>query len=55
MLVAIFYWITLIIGDSRLLGAFELGYDFFGVFGVYVKSLEWRLYEDLILYDRHEL
>ena len=49
------YHIFLIIGDSLLLGGFELGYELFCVYGVYDKFIKCRSDEYLILYDRHEL
>ena len=49
------YHIFLIIGDSLLLGGFELGYELFGVYFVSDKFIKCRYDEYLILYDRHEL
>ena len=54
MLIAIFYQIILIIGDSVLLGGFKLGDEFLGVCGVEI-FLEYISDEDFIFYDRHEL
>ena len=55
MLIAIFYVIILTIGDSVLLGGFELGDEVLGFFGVDKKIVECRSDEYFILYDRNEL
>ena len=55
MLIYIFYQIVLILGESVLLGGFELGDEVLDVYGVDAKDLECISDEDLILYDRHEL
>ena len=55
MLIEISYKIILSLGDSVLLGGFELGYKVLDIFCVDEKFVELRSDEYFILYDRHEL
>ena len=41
MLIAIFYQIILILGDSVLMSGFKLGYELLDVYGVEANVLEW--------------
>ena len=54
MQIAIFYQITLILGDYVLLGVLKLGYLVFNVYGVDLKFVERRYNEEFILYYKHE-
>ena len=54
MLIYIFYQIVLILGESVLLGGFELGDEVLDVYGVDAKYLKFRSDEDFIFYGRHE-
>ena len=54
MLIEIYHYIILIIGDSVLLGGFELGDEALDVYGVDAKVVECRYDEGFILYARHE-
>ena len=55
MLISISYHIIMILGDSILLGVFELGDDVLDVYGVDEKFVELVYDEDFILIHRHEL
>ena len=55
ILITISYQIIIILGESVLLGGFELGNGDLGVFGVKEKFLGCRYDKELILYEIHEL
>ena len=55
LLVAIYYQLILILGESVLLGGFQLGEDLIDVFCVEKTFVEYRSDENFILYDRHEI
>ena len=54
MLIEFYHQIILILGESVLLGEFELGYEVLDIYGVDAKILECRSDEDFVLYERHE-
>ena len=55
MLIETSYHIIMILGDSVLLGGFEIGDEVLDAYGVDAKFVEFRSDEELIFYDRHEL
>ena len=55
MLIDILQQIILIIGDSFLLGGFEIGDEVLDVYCVEDNFLECIYDEDFILYERHKL
>ena len=55
MLIETSYHIIMILGDSVLLGGFEIGDEVLDAYGVDTKFVEFRYDEELIFYDRHEL
>ena len=54
-MIEIYHHIILILGDSVLLGGFELGDEVLGVYGVVAKFVEYISDEEFILYDRKKL
>ena len=53
MMISIFYQIILILVESILLGGFTLIDEVLNVYGVDAKYIEFRSYEDFIVYDRY--
>ena len=53
-MIAIFYYIIIILGDSVMFVGSKLGYEVLDVFGVDKKSVEFISDEDFIFYDGHE-
>ena len=50
----IFYQISMILGDSVLLGGFKIEYEVLDIYGVDTKYIESISDEDLILYEIDE-